>query len=409
MAALGARTSASLLLSKDGNSAAKQAAEVLGTLRGLAAKVGQMASYVDGFVPEQHRDAYENALTRLRNAAPTSSPEDVKRTIEEELKAPIDRLFAEWEDAPFASASIGQVHKARLEDGREVAVKVQHPGIQSAVESDLSNAGVLESMLRTLGPKNMGSKQTFAEIAERFREELDYRHEAKQQSWFREFHADDPLVHVPAVIPERSARRVITSELVKGLTLEEAATHSESERLKWATTLWRFVFRGNLVGGRFNADPHPGNYFVAPDGHVTFIDFGCVQPIPAVNQKGARRIHLAAIRGDEEEFENGARDFLHLEGGSYEEFVLGYTRQCFAPLFSAPFHVTREYVAKLVTDVGDAKKHLWKKDSKLVPMPAGMALMNRLQFGFYSVLSRLDVAVDYRAIEVDFLGRAGIS
>lgn len=409
MAALGARTSASLLLSKDGHGAAKQAAEVLGTLRGLAAKVGQMASYVDGFVPEQHRDAYENALTRLRNAAPTSSPQDVKRTVEEELKAPIDRLFVEWDDAPFASASIGQVHQARLEDGRQVAVKVQHPGIQSAVESDLSNAGVLESMLRTLGPKNMGSKQTFAEIAERFREELDYRHEAKQQLWFREFHADDPEVHVPAVVLDRSARRVITSELVKGLTLEEAATRSESERLSWATTLWRFVFRGNLVGGRFNADPHPGNYFFAPDGHVTFIDFGCVQPIPAENQRGARRIHLAAIRGDEDEFQNGVQDFLGLKGGSYEEFVLGYTRQCFAPLFSAPFHITREYVAKLVTDVGDAKKHLWKKDSKLVPMPAGMALMNRLQFGFYSVLSRLDVAVDYRAIEVEFLGRAGIS
>jgi predicted unusual protein kinase regulating ubiquinone biosynthesis (AarF/ABC1/UbiB family) len=409
MAALGARTSASLLLSKDGNSAAKQAAEILGTLRGLAAKVGQMASYVDGFVPEQHRDAYENALTRLRNAAPTSSPDEVKRTVEEELKAPIDRLFAEWDDEPFASASIGQVHRARLDDGRQVAVKVQHPGIQSAVESDLQNAGMLESVVRTVGPKNTGSKQAFAEIAARFREELDYAHEAEQQLWFRGYHADDPFIHVPDVIVDRSARRVLTSEMAKGLTLEEAATESQAERVKWATTLWRFVFRGNLVGGRFNADPHPGNYFFTPDGHVTFIDFGCVQPIPKQNQEGAHRIHLAAIRDDEDDFRNGVRSFLHLKGGTYEEFVIAYMRQCFEPLFTAPFHITRPYVAKLVTDIGEAKRYLWKKDANLVPLPAGMAMMNRLQFGFYSVLSRLDVAVDYRAIEIEFLARAGIS
>jgi predicted unusual protein kinase regulating ubiquinone biosynthesis (AarF/ABC1/UbiB family) len=408
MAALGARTGASLVLSKNGEGAAKQAAEVLGTLRGLAAKVGQMASYVDGFVPEQHRQAYESALTKLRNAAPTSSPEEVKSTIESELGAPIDRLFAEWEETPFASASIGQVHRARLEDGREVAVKVQHSGIQSAVESDLANAGILESMVRTLGPKNTGSKQTLAEISARFREELDYRHEAEQQRWFQQFHADDPYVHIPAVILERSGRRVITSELVSGLTLEEAAAGGESERVAWATTLWRFVFRGNLVGGRFNADPHPGNYFFAPNGHVTFIDFGCVQPIPPENQRAARRIHLAAIRGDEAEFEQAARALLGLKGGSYEEFALGYTRACFEPLFASPFHLTREYVTKLVSDIGEAKKQVLKKHARFVPLPPGMALMNRLQFGFYSVLSRLDVAVDYREIEREFLAHAGM-
>lgn len=409
MAALGARTSASLLLSKDGSGAAKQAAEVLGTLRGLAAKVGQMASYVDGFVPEAHRDAYENALTRLRNAAPTSSPEEVRRTVEEELKAPIDRLFAEWESEPFASASIGQVHRARMDDGREVAVKVQHPGIQSAVESDLKNANVLTSIVDTVGPRNAESKRIFAEIAARFREELDYRHEAEQQLWFRDFHAEDPLVRVPGVVGERSARRVLTTEMAEGATLEEAATAGEAERLQWATTLWRFVFRGNLVGGRFNADPHPGNYFFQPDGRVTFIDFGCVQPIPKENQAGARRIHLAAIRGDEDAFRAGTRTFLGLKGGSYEEFVLGYTRTCFEPLFTAPFHITRAYVTKLVTDIGEAKRHVLKKSANFVQLPPGMAMMNRLQFGFYSVLSRLDVAVDYRAIESDFLARAGIS
>jgi predicted unusual protein kinase regulating ubiquinone biosynthesis (AarF/ABC1/UbiB family) len=408
MAALGARTGASLVLSRDGSGAAKQAAEVLGTLRGLAAKVGQMASYVDGMVPESHRDAYENALTRLRSSAPTSSPEAVRRTVEDELDAPIDRLFAEWEEAPFASASIGQVHRARLLDGREVAVKVQHPGIESAVESDLKNASVLESMASTLGPKTLEMKRTFDEVAARFREELDYRHEAEQQSWFAEFHHGDPHIHIPGVIADRSARRVLTTEMASGLSLEEAAEQSEDARIAWATTLWRFVFRGNLVGGRFNADPHPGNYFFAPDGHVTFIDFGCVQPITKQHQAGARAIHRAAIEQDQEAFEAGAKLMLRTKGGTYEKFAIAYTRECFQPLFASPFHISRSYVTKLVEGVGEAKKHLFKKDANFVQLPPGMALMNRLQFGFYSVLSRLDVAVDYREIERDFLGRAGI-
>src|SRR5262245_9447824 len=120
-AGLGARTGASLLFSKEDaavRAAAAQAAEVLGTMRGLAAKLGQMASYVDGFVPEAHRDAYEGALRSLRTAAPTSSPQAIRAAVEEDLKAPIDELFAEWEDEPFASASIGQVHRATLSDGR---------------------------------------------------------------------------------------------------------------------------------------------------------------------------------------------------------------------------------------------------------------------------------------------------
>src|SRR5262245_47964870 len=112
LAGLGARTGASMLFSKDGASAAAESAEVLGTLRGIAAKLGQMASYVDGVVPEEHRAAYETALAKLRAAAPTSSPAVIRRTVEEELGAPIDRLFSRWEDEPLASASIGQVHRA---------------------------------------------------------------------------------------------------------------------------------------------------------------------------------------------------------------------------------------------------------------------------------------------------------
>ena len=162
LARVGLRTGASLLLSRDSVAAAKQAAEVLGRLRGLAAKVGQMASYVDGFVPEAQRETYELALRGLQAAAPRSATPAIRALVESELGAPIDRLFAEWSDEPCASASIGQVHRARLFDGRSVAVKVQHPGIDRAIDADLKNASMLEGLVGALGPKALDSRRMYA-------------------------------------------------------------------------------------------------------------------------------------------------------------------------------------------------------------------------------------------------------
>ncbi|MFT3771176.1 MAG: AarF/ABC1/UbiB kinase family protein [Minicystis sp.] len=404
LATVGARTGASMLMSKDGASAAKHAAEVLGTLRGIAAKVGQMASYVDGVVPEEHRASYETALRSLRAAAPTSSPEAIRRAVEEELGAPIDRLFATWEDAPLASASIGQVHRAALADGRRVAVKVQHPGIARAVESDLENASVLEGMASALGMRRWESKRVFEEIRQRFREELDYRLEAERQRAFLALHEGDPTIRVPAVIDDRSARRVLTTELAEGRTLEDAATADEPSRRAHAETLWRFVFKGNLVGGMFNADPHPGNYVFQDDGRVTFLDFGCIEPLAGERLDLARALHAAALRRDEDAFTRIAAQILHTRGGRYEALAVAYSRRCFEPIFTSPYRITRAYAASLAEGVKSlAMQARTFTESEVAPLPPGMLFMNRLQLGFYSVLARLDVEVDYASIERDFL------
>jgi predicted unusual protein kinase regulating ubiquinone biosynthesis (AarF/ABC1/UbiB family) len=405
LARLGARTGASALFSRDGVAAATDAADVLGTLRGLSAKVGQMASYIDGMVPEPQRAAYENGLRVLRDAAPRSPPAAIKRRVEEELGAPIDRLFARWEDEPFASASIGQVHAALLDDGTEVAVKVQHPGIERAIESDLDNASMLEAAVRALGPRGLGTKAAFDVLRARFREELDYELEAERQRFFRRLHAGDPTIHVPRVFDERSSGAVLTTERVRGATLEAAAQEPPPARLAYAETLWRFVFKGNMVGGLFNADPHPGNYVFQRDGVVSFLDFGCVQPIPEEHQRQGRAAHVAAIDRDDRAFDEAVRRMLGLRGGRYEAFAIAYTRQAFAPLWRSPFRITSPYVAGLVHAVRDVKLDL-VRDPTFVAMPPSMIFMNRLQFGFYSVLARLDVEVDYCAVERDFLSAA---
>jgi predicted unusual protein kinase regulating ubiquinone biosynthesis (AarF/ABC1/UbiB family) len=403
IAGLGARTGASFLLSKGAESAAERAADVLGTMRGIAAKVGQMASYVDGVVPEAQRDVYESALRKLREQAPTSSSAEIRAQVERELGAPVSELFRDWENEPVASASIGQVHRARLADGRVVAVKVQHPGIAKAVESDLENVGMLESVLGTFVPKGVNSRGVLEEVKARFREELDYRLEAERQTQFARIFQGDAQIRIPLVIAERSSSRVLTSEFVEGGRLDDVATQSEAERRTYAEALWRFVFMGNLVGGMFNADPHPGNYVFQPEGRIAFLDFGCVQPISAGRMGPARALHRAAIARNDSDFAAQVRVIMETRGGLYEDLAIAYSRRCFEPLFASPYRISREYVRNLVVEIGELKRAVLKKGGNFVPLPPGMLFMNRLQFGFYSVLARLDVEVDYAAVENAFM------
>jgi predicted unusual protein kinase regulating ubiquinone biosynthesis (AarF/ABC1/UbiB family) len=410
LAAAGARSGAGLVLSKRSEGAAEHTAQILGTLRGLATKVGQMASYVDGVIPEEHREAYEAAMKRLRAAAPTSSPKEIVALVEEELEQPLDVLFAEFEREPFASASIGQVHKAKLHDGREVAVKVQHPGIIKALESDLANAGIVEQMAAVMGARRFNSKAMLEIVRARFREELDYGLEAERQTAFAKLHADHPSIRIPRVIADRSTKRVLTSDFVRGMSFEDACKAPEAERRAWAQTLWRFVFKGNLIGGMFNADPHPGNYFFHEKGAVTFIDFGCVQPLEEWHREGAVDLHLAAMMRDEKLFTKRCAVFLGTKGGVYEDELVAFVRMCFTPLFSSPFRMTRPFATELVERFKETGVKVRKlKDDEISPMPADFFFMNRLQFGFYSVLARLDVEVDYSAVERAFLPKASKS
>lgn len=404
LASTGLRAGVGVLIDKDARAAAMHAAEVLGTLRGLAAKVGQMASYVDGVIPEGQREHYEVAMKGLRAATPRSSPSEVRALITAELGASPEELFAEWGEAPIASASIGQVHRARLHDGRAVAVKVQHPGVAAAVESDLSNGSILTSMASSMGMRRHDPDAVFAVIKARFREELDYAHEAGNQRHFGAMFEGDRHIRVPAVIDDRSTGRVLTMEFVEGRSFDEAVLAPREQREAWAKALWRYVFSAILGGGRFNADPHPGNYIFLPDGAVGVLDFGCVQRIPDDNRKHARAMHRAALARDEAAFRAALALMLDAKPGRMEVLCGEYIRLAFRPLFEAPFHMTRPYAASLV----DGMKVV-AKESRSVPeaefftMPAEMTFMNRLQFGFYSLLARLDVTVDYAAIQREIL------
>jgi predicted unusual protein kinase regulating ubiquinone biosynthesis (AarF/ABC1/UbiB family) len=392
------RSGISLLAGSEGARAAEQALEALSQLRGLAAKVGQVVSYVDGLVPGAHAEGYARALARLQTGTAASPFEDVQRVVEAELGQSLETAFSEFDREPVASASIGQVHRARLPDGREVAVKVQHPGIEKAFANDLKNAGMVASVVSGLVAADLGADALFEEVRTTLMGELDYRREAEQQRAFKNLFTADERIHVPAVVQEYSTARVLVTEFVRGMTLEAVTREGSDVRRRYAELLWHFVFKSILHGGVFNADPHPGNYLFHADGRITFLDFGCTQTVAPAYVANLVHMHAAALQLDRGAFDRAARRGLQTSAGDYEATLFDYLWRAFEPLTRTPYALTREYAHGLVRGLGQLKR-LVSKGAGVTPLPQGIVLLNRLQIGFYSVLSRLDVEADYRGVD----------
>src|SRR5579862_2021504 len=160
---------------------AEQIVAVLGTMKGAAMKLGQVMSFLDvGLVPEEYREDFQRKLAELRDSAPKVSFAEMRRVIESEYDEPLDEIFAEFDTDPIAAASIGQVYRARLPDGRTVAVKVQYPGVASAVRSDMQNLGLILRLAKRIAP-GLDPKAIGREISERIHDELDYELEAQNQ------------------------------------------------------------------------------------------------------------------------------------------------------------------------------------------------------------------------------------
>jgi len=219
-------------------------------------KIGQSASYLDFAIPEEARAALASLCTRSRPMAPSVVAEIFIR----ELGASPRRLFAEWSPEPFAAASIGQVHRARLKSGELVAVKVQYPRIVEAIDADLKNSLLAERAIALIF--RGGEPGVFSgELRERFLEECDYRHEAANQQELRRLWAGRDEVLIPRVFEELTTTRILVTELASGDDFETfAGRASQAEKDRAGDIMYRFAYESIFRHGLFNADPNPGNY-----------------------------------------------------------------------------------------------------------------------------------------------------
>jgi predicted unusual protein kinase regulating ubiquinone biosynthesis (AarF/ABC1/UbiB family) len=284
---------------------AERYAELLGQSRGALMKAGQMLSFVSAgpAVPAEFQPVYQAALTRLRNDAPPMEPKLARVVLERELGRPTESAFAEFDWTPLAAASIGQVHAARLHDGRAVAVKIQYPGVAEAIRADLKNSELLSTFLGfifALSPRkaSFDFRGAARELGARITEELDYRLEAISQAEFADIYRGHPFIHVPEVIGELSTGRILTQELVQGKSWSEALLAQQELRDSWAEAIYRFTYGPLLRFCLFNADPHPGNYLFHDDGSVSFLDFGCVKRLEREQVEVLIAIGRACMRED---------------------------------------------------------------------------------------------------------------
>jgi predicted unusual protein kinase regulating ubiquinone biosynthesis (AarF/ABC1/UbiB family) len=388
--------------------------DTLGRSKGALMKVGQLMSFVPlgAAVPPESRRIFQTAMSRLQADAPPMAPELSAELVERELGAPPDRIFREFEPLPFAAASIGQVHRATLEDGRVVAVKVQYPGVGDAIRADLKNAeliGVLFQLLRSVMPglTQIEPKVVAAEISERITEELDYWLEARNQQEFADAYRGHPFVRIPEVVPEHSSRRVLTQEFVTGRPWVDALTADQALRDRWAEVVFRFVF-GSLRRLRlFNADPHPGNYLFGDDGKVTFLDFGCVKRFERTQVDLMQDIVRAVVREDGPRLRR-----LFLDAGMFDDAHAPDAAACLAwyaepfRLITGPqpFRITADHVGQVIahefSPTGPASDVV-----RRMRAPGDFIFMGRVDLGLMSVLGELEPVGNWGGIqaELDFL------
>lgn len=253
-----------------------QIADTLGEMKGAVMKVGQIASqYKDIFPPEVAK-----AIAKLQRQAPPMPFADIKKQVEKELGKPLAQIFQHFEEQPFAAASIGQVHKATLPDGKEVVVKVQYPGVDEACESDLKQVRLALRLMGVLKVDRKLQDRLFQEIQDSLHEELNYEIEAQNLDVFRTFHQNlDPQIIIPQVFPDYSSRRVLTLSLEKGESIETASTWDMATRNAMGRRLVRALGQQMFFLKRFHCDPHPGNFAFRRDGSVIIYDFGGVKTL----------------------------------------------------------------------------------------------------------------------------------
>ncbi|WP_282796851.1 AarF/ABC1/UbiB kinase family protein [Streptomyces sp. CC224B] len=378
---------------------AEQLFKVLGELKGGAMKFGQALSVFESALPEEVAGPYRAALTKLQEAAPPMPTRTVHAVLAERLGEDWRERFRAFDDKPAAAASIGQVHRAVWEDGREVAVKVQYPGAGEALLSDLNQLGRFARVLGPLIP-GMDIKPLIAELRDRVSEELDYDLEAQAQRVHAEEFADDPDVVVPEVIHQ--CEQVLVTEWIDGVPLAEViADGSQEERDRAGQLLARFLFSGPARTGLLHADPHPGNFRLLPgekgEWRLGVLDFGTVDRLPGGLPPTIGRSLRMTVEGQADAVyemlceEGFVKDSVDLE----PEAVLDYLLPIIEPALADEFTFTRGWMRSQAARIADPRSPAYQLGKRL-NLPPSYLLIHRVTLSTIGVLCQLGATVRMR-------------
>lgn len=377
---------------------AEQVFSVLGQLKGGAMKMGQAMSIFEAALPEEIAAPYRETLTKLQDAAPPMPVDVVHRQLAAELGADWRERLVEVGDTPAAAASIGQVHRGRWHDGREVAVKVQYPGAAKALRSDLRQLSRISRMLGVLAP-GIDVKALLAELEERVVEELDYRLEAAAQQRFHdEYGTDDPEIFVPAVV-EGTERVLVTTWMESSGSLAELIrSGSQDDRDRYGELYVRFLLTSPDRVGLLHADPHPGNFRILPDGRLGVVDFGAVAHLPEGLPPAMGPLLTSALAGDAEGVTEVLREEGFLRPGTRiePEVMADYIAPFVEPAGAEQFTFSRAWLREQATRVGLGGEGM--STSMKINLPPEYLLIHRVWLGGVGVLCQLGATAPFRSI-----------
>jgi predicted unusual protein kinase regulating ubiquinone biosynthesis (AarF/ABC1/UbiB family) len=364
--------------------AAERMVDALGTMKGAAMKIGQLASFIDTeFLPPEYAEMYQEKLGELRSSAPPMPWKKVVKVLEEEWEGerPED-LFEEFDEEAAAAASIGQVHKAVLPDGRVVAVKIQYPGVAEAVRADMQNAGMILRLAKALA------------------QELDYEYEAQNQRSFARGYRGHPFIYVPDVITRLSRRRVLVTEWVDGVGFDRVKELPQDEKDRFGEIVFRFCFGSIYHLQHFNADAHPGNYVLMEDGKVAFLDFGMTKQL----DKEQIELEITALEAVFDEDPERLRVALHDLGFlnnpkkidaeklmEHVKTVGGWYMQ------DDDVRISPRYVMKVITAISDPRSEFYDL-MRRENVPANELMGRRMETGVMAVLGQLEATRNWYRI-----------
>ena len=368
-----------------------------GELKGIAMKAGQLMSYTDVALPE----AMRQALSTLQTHAQPMTFDQVSEIVRQELGDRAGALLEAMDREVAAAASIGQVHRARLPDGTPVAVKVQYPGIERAIEADFGPSAVPSTITAVFYP-GARIKDFIDEARRRFLEECDYLHEARIQARFAELYAGDPTVVIPAVHPPYCSRRVFVSSWVDGAGFEEflARDPDQATRDRVGEALFEFYVGSLFRRGLYNCDPHPGNYLFVDDGRIAMLDYGCTRVFEPEFVAKLAALTRAVHADDPARLRGALVDLGIVREGKQYDFA---TARDLIRAFYGP--MLQDRVQRIDLGSGMGFRHMAERKREMLKLrlPGEFLFLFRIRFGLMSVLARLGACQNWHRLEQSYL------
>lgn len=369
----------------------------LGRMKGAGAKLLQLLSML-----AFQRERSAGALGALRAGAAPVAFDRVRRILERELDAPIGELFSDFDEEPFALASLGQVHRARTDDGVQVAVKVQRPGVAEAIEADLRNLGLVSPILRRLAP-GIDAAAFLAEVRELISDELDHELEAQHQRRIERRLRGHPDILVARVHTGLSTRRVLVTDDVQGLGGPAIARLPEAERDRVGELVFRFylglAWRDGIVAG----DPHADNCVLCPDGRVCLLDFGLVRELEPDCVEGERGVMHAIADGDAQGVHDGLSRLSYLPdpGAVDPDALLEHLATAGEWLLAPGFRRLGPEDVDRTVELGYPPRSPWFAQMRRMSLPAPTLLLRRMELQVLSVLGDLRAGADWGALAAE--------